>query len=69
MKRIEFRILAPDPKTKFRIISKLLGYGDIHSKSNMVYGDGPKFWLMRRLAEIYEKEGKNVQIEWREAKE
>ena len=59
----------PDKKTAWRILNRLQGYGDIHYASKpiwMVYGDGPEYWLLHRLAEIHEKEGKNVKIEWRE---
>ena len=66
MKYIEFRIFVPDQKTKFRIIDKLRGYGNINHKFNVIYGDGPKYWLMHRFAEIRKKEGKNVKIEWRD---
>ncbi|MGC9011304.1 MAG: hypothetical protein ACP5JN_04175 [Candidatus Micrarchaeia archaeon] len=69
MKRIEFRIFVPDQRAKDRISSRLAGYGDIHTTTKptfMVYGEGPKIWLMKRLAEIAKKEGDAIKIEWRE---
>ncbi len=59
----------PDKRTMWRIIDSLQGYGYIHhitKPTQMVYGDGPRYWIMQRLAEIRKKEGKNVKIEWRE---
>ncbi len=70
---IKFRIflLNKDKRTLLYLVNFLQGYGEIYYSTKpryVIQGYGPKFWLMHRLAQIQEKNGDIVKIEWREIK-